>query len=371
MAIPILGWHGLNAQHETLEKYREMAAAGFTYNLSGWPDVAAALRALDLAGQAGLKQFVHVKGLMDSPGQVVGAIKHHPALGGYNLTDEPAADQFEKLGQLVRQIQSLDDQHPCYINLFPTYAAPGSQLGAPTYQDYLDLFLQHVPVEFVSFDHYPIMEKSLRKDFFLNLELVAATCRRAGNPFWAFALCTAHKPYPVPTLGHLRLQQYSNLAYGAQGLQYFTYLTPTPGTWDFHDGPIETDGRKTAVYDLVRQFNQELRNVLWVFEGAAVESVGHTGTKIPLGTQPYTPAEPIRRVELGGEGAVVALLANQDRRHLMIVNRDFANPGELVVEWNPQAPIRQVDNAGRVCELPGASLARALEPGQACILSWV
>jgi len=35
-----------------------------------------------------------------------------------------------------------------------------------------------------------------------------------------------HIVYPQPEMSHLRIQAYTNLAYGAQGLEYFTYQTP-------------------------------------------------------------------------------------------------------------------------------------------------
>ena len=371
MAIPILGWHGLGESYTTVERYREMAAAGFTHNLFSWPDTAAALAALDAAHRAGMKLFVQTPAVHQRPQDVVPHVRNHPALAGYNITDEPSADAFEKWGRIVREVRRLDPRHPCYINLFPTYAAPGSQLGTATYQEYLDLFIRTTGVDLLSFDHYPVMENGLRKDFYQNLELVSATARREGLPFWAFALCTAiTHAYPIPTLGHLRLQQYSNLAYGAQGLQYFTYVTPIPGAEAFHDGPIETDGRRTGVYDLVARFNVELHARAWVFDGATVESVGHTGQDLPVGTRRYVPADPIRRVELSGQGALVSRLRHGSRRSLVIVNRDYASPAQLVVEWDGQRTLHQVDTAGRIGELAGSSLEQTLEPGHACILSW-
>ena len=370
MTIPILGWHGLNADFTDLDRYREMAAAGFTHNLSALPSIESAVHALDVAREAGIKQYINVGQLMTQPRDVASQLRNHPALAGYYIVDEPAAGQFEQLGQIVRTIRSRDRKHPSYINLFPTYAAPGSQLGTASYQEYLDRFLQQVNVDFVSFDNYPITDKGLRADFYLNLELVSATCRREGKPFWAFALCTAHKPYPVPTLGHLRLQQYSNLAYGAQGLQYFTYLTPPSGTWDFHDGPIETDGRQTKVYDLVRRMNTELRAVCWVFEGATIRSIGHVGATLPQGTQPYQPSGPIQQVEVTGEGAVVSHLQNQGRQFLVIVNRDHRKSAELAVRWDSAATMSSVDKGGHIGRLGGAVLERSMEAGDACILLW-
>ena len=55
---------------------------------------------------------------------------------------------------------------------------------------------------------------------------------------------------PRPQLQHLRgLQAFSNLAYGAQAIQYFTYWTMKSDTWNFHEGPVGLDGKPCAVYN--------------------------------------------------------------------------------------------------------------------------
>ena len=48
--------------------------------------------------------------------------------------------------------------------------------------------------------------------------------RRVGKPLWAFTLLTPHSgAYAQPTIGGLRLQAFSDLAYGAQAIQHFTF----------------------------------------------------------------------------------------------------------------------------------------------------
>ena len=61
-------------------------------------------------------------------------------------------------------------------------------------------------------------------------------------------MATKHWKYPHPTLATLRLQMFSDLAYGAQGLQYFTYWTPVNSEgFDYEFGPDrpgrQADGR--------------------------------------------------------------------------------------------------------------------------------
>jgi hypothetical protein len=108
------------------------------------------------------------------------------------------------------------------------------------------------------------------------------TSKMTGKPYWAFALSCAlrHKPgndYPIPTEGHLRLQQYSNLAYGAQGLWYYNYKKgPVPPAKMFSQGhPIAPDGRRSTVYERMRRVNRE-------FQDRALSSWGQKLTRCRL-----------------------------------------------------------------------------------------
>ena len=83
-----------------------------------------------------------------------------------------------------------------------------------------------MPLQLLSFDHYPVVGDTCRPEWYENLEIFSDEARKAGKPFWAFSLATSHGPNPVPTPAMLRLQVYSDLAYVAQGIQYFTYWTP-------------------------------------------------------------------------------------------------------------------------------------------------
>ena len=62
-------------------------------------------------------------------------------------------------------------------------------------------------------------------------------------------------------MGSLRLQVYANLAYGAKGIQYYTYWTPKAhDNYDYHDGPISYTGEKTKTYSLVKSMNRADRS---------------------------------------------------------------------------------------------------------------
>ena len=121
----------------------------------------------------------------------------------------------------------------------------------------------------------------------------------------------------------IRDRLYSNLVYGAQGLQYFTYWTPAgDSVYDYQHGPIGLDGKRTEVYDLVKDMNAEIRSIAGIFLGAKVLSVRHTGSVIPRGTTRLTTLpEKVKVLDTHGYGAIISLLENGGKKYLAIVNR--------------------------------------------------
>ena len=295
--LPILAWYGIPAHEATVERFEELRDAGFTLNFRSFPSADAVAKGLDAAEKAGIKLIIGCPELEKEPEKTVRRFMNHSALTGYFLRDEPRSNEFAELGEWARRIQAVDNEHFCYLNLFPTGPKEHlDQLGVKSYREYVSRFDEQVPLPFLTFDHYPITRDGLKAEWYENLEEFSDEARKAGKPFWAFALATSHGPYPVPTPAMLRLQVYSDLAYGAQGIQYFTYWTPQGDSfWDYRFGPIGLDGKRTVAYDRVRAMNQELKALSGIFVGAKVISVRHTGDRIPRGTKRLTALpEPVK-----------------------------------------------------------------------------
>jgi hypothetical protein len=374
--FPVLAWGG---PPTTQEAYRELADAGFTWNLTAVGNAEAAATALDVAKATGVKQIVCCVELQGpDPEPTVKRFKDHPALGGYYVRDEPSAGEFAKMAAQVRRIQAVDDRHPCYINLFPNYATTGEagQLGTVTYQEYVNRFVREVPVPFISFDHYPVLDgfgaDAAGGAWYENLEVISVAARKANKPYWAFARSVAFGAHAPATPAHLRVQVNSNLAYGAQGIQYFTYCTPRPDSEGtaFHDGPITIDGKRTVVYDHVKQLNREIQGLRGVFLGARVLSLGHTGKELPKGTRRYEPAAPVKEVTTEGAGALVSLLSNDGRQFLVVVNRDVDRPLGVTVHLDASVPAHRVQKDSSLQPIAGTRLEARIEPGDLCVLTW-
>lgn len=366
--IPVLAWFSIPAEHTSLDRYLELKEAGFTHGFSHTTTADEVAAALDTAQRAGIKLIITCKELETDPEATVNRFKNHPALDGYFLRDEPDRTAFASLGEWARKIESADKEHYCYLNLLPTYASLGA-LKTNSYREYVNLFIQEVNLPFVSFDHYPVIgDSTLRGDFYENLEIISDESRKAGKPFWAFALATAHDPYPIATLASLRLQVYSNLAYGAQGIQYFTYWTPVGTIWNFNHAPITETFQRSEVYDRVREVNKEIKALSPVFLGAKLLSVAHTG-EIPVGTKQLVslPA-PFEEVSANGRGVLVSELENGEHHYLVIVNRDLKHPQQVTVRCTGE--VSRVLKDGSSVPAARYTPTLAVDAGDVLIYTW-
>lgn len=367
--IPILAWGGVPPDKASVERFKELREAGITVSLTRITTMDSMQNMLDMAQKAGLKLLVRCPELKTAPEKTVRIFRKHPAVAGYYLKDEPSRMEFEELAVWAKKVQSVDGKKLCYFNLFPNYA-PVDRLGTATYQKYLNDFYTIVPAQMVSFDNYPIIQtktgRILRKDWYENLEMAAEEAKRQKKPLWTFALTTTHGMYPIPSLGELRLQVYSGLAYGAQAIQYFTFWTPRNKThFVYSHGPIEgISYKRTEVFDRVRGLNQEIQGLSAVFLGAKMISVGHFGKEIPQGTKSLVLPKGIAVLETDG-GALVSVLEKDNYRYVLIVNRDFQKPMQLTVEG--ESSLKKVLKDGILAEASTYTPTQEVDAGDVAI----
>jgi len=372
--IPIMTWPGPDASLLTSEAFRLVAEAGFSVNMSFLGGREANLKALDLARACRLRLMIQdsrVSKLVEDPGlpldvlaDVAADYKEHPALFGYFITDEPNASKFGRLAAIVRRLEELDPGHPAYVNLFPTYASE-QQLGTPTYEEHVGRYLDTVRPPFLSFDHYPVTRSGLRPDYYRNLEIVRRMALERGLDFWAFTLATPHAVYPPPAAGHLRLQLWSDIAYGAKGLQYFTFATPGGTDYDWGSGLIDRQGRPGPAYSLAREVNAEIRRVEGLIMRWKSVAVYHS-EPIPEGARPPGGEGPV--LSIAGAPLVIGVFADGPVRYVIFVNRDYERERTAVVRFS--ADVRQAQEIATGPSAPARFAWPAGQDDHACALEF-
>ena len=366
----ILAWYeiiNINAESKLEEfksdsaewRLQKLVEAGFNTYFDYRISLEEAEALLTLGDKVGMKIIAECHELHDSTTtkMAVEAMSAHPSLYAYNVWDEPEVSEYPEVVRRIKEIYKYDKIHPCSVNLFPNYG--WDDWVEELYLETVRNFLKTVPVSFLSFDYYPVIinddgERVLREAWYHNLEDIRTAALEANMPMWAFALVKTHGNYPVPTLGDLRLQQFSNLVYGAVAFQYFTARA------------IVWRDSVTQLYPLVKQVNTELKQMESIFLGADIKNVWHTGKQIPRGTKELTSyPDGITEIKTGDEGTVVSYFTNKGKQYIAIVNRSCTS--ETILEIGFTGTALHVAKDGT--QTPVAD-TYTMEPGDIRIFTW-
>jgi hypothetical protein len=271
--FPISYWCGPMPEFATLERYKEIKEAGFTFvmPMCAGTSVEMNLKILGFCEQVGLKAFVAdgrmPLGVPDDAARkrvdaIVADYAKHPAFLGYHLVDEPGAGAYPALAQTVAYLKEKDPAHPAFINLLPNHC-PLAALGTKTYEDYLSRYVKEVRTPFFSYDNYfsALPKPEPRRVWVDNLDVARTVSLENKIPFWQIVLVTQHFGYASPTIADLRYEAFQTLAYGGRGVLWFTYWSPeaTDKSAKWRHSIIDVQGQRDAHFDQVRTVNGELQ----------------------------------------------------------------------------------------------------------------
>lgn len=335
--IPRIAYMGSVVSQVSVKEYADIKACGFTHCINIYNTLQQAKADLSRAYGAGIGLYVHTPQVVQTPARAASYLGGQNGLSGYFLADEPSYASLQTVKKNKESIAGVDSKHPCVVNLHPYYDENQfKNVGSQTYRQYLQAAAD-LGMPQISFDYYPVTKSGLRDGWFRNLGEVRSLCQSKGLSFWGFVLTVPHGEYPQPTLAALRLQAYVNLLYGAKALVYFTYMTPSDKNYDFHDAPVNGDGKKTKTYYLVKTLNAELKTISTLFAKAVISRVGHL-VKIPDGEQKAVcPKQLDSLVVEGKKGALVSEFASGKNRYLAVVNKDYISSMRLRIKAKTQS----------------------------------
>jgi hypothetical protein len=348
----------------TLERYQEIADAGFTFFINGnylW-DATGIAYALRIAQQAGLKMLVAgdplevaVAGNFWAQGDptgnrpqlspedaavclraVISAYQSSTSFAGLALVDEPAANRFGTLASLVDTVRQVAPTVLPYVNfrrLGQPYGAWGTAgMDAATYAAYVQQAVDTVRPSLLCYDRYPLNANgSDDPDYFQNWAVMRAAGLRANLPVWIYIQSVQYGGHRLPTPQELAWQVNISLAYGAKGIQYFTYWTPDPSRGTSFvpaQGLITVAGERTPLYDAAKQLNTGwVQPVGGLLKPLVSESVVHANdTPLPAGATDFTADDHLAAVT--GDALVLGRFAGpggtDPTRWLLAVNRSHA-----------------------------------------------
>jgi len=355
--FPISFWCAPPEKFVNVEEFQKIKDAGFTLIMPPCSGTTVALnhKILDTAKEVGLRAFVmdsrmpmSISGVADAKARldaIVADYKDHPALAGYFIVDEPNAPAFKGLGEVVAYLREKDPAHLGYINLLPTYAN-GEQLGVPSYEKYIEDYINTVKPSVVSYDHYHFTNHGDRPGFFENLSIVRELSLKHELPFWNIVLSISHFDYRNLTEAEKRYEAMQTLAYGGKGVFFFTYWQPEPKNWG--DAIINFDGTPTRQYEEVNHVNHD------------VQAIGRY----------LLHAVSISKPEIQGD-LTVSLFDGGEWRYALVANRNYKAATDAKVPLDARDLIKVLDKKqGKWTSVDGPTISVHVNAGDAELYKW-
>ena len=372
--VNALGYYSIKPQWVNLENFKKLADAGLKtvtvetedYN---WKEQ------MDLAAEVGLKT-VPIIGWITSRyerdpenykglDEMIDYLKHHPSTLAYHICDEPSTRDIPSLLFRKEKIESLDPDHPVYINLNPDGSA--NALGVLRYRDYIEAYARDCKCKLISFDMYPILPDGVMGDWYKVLTAVSEVSKEYGIPFWAFAascwIDREHLDRGKPSVENLRLQVYTDLAYGAQVIQYFTIMQY--GGTDF--APFMFDTGWSEAYDILKEFNLEMQNRGFVFDGCSMQKIRHAGA-IPSWGENYDDndlPESIASLQPSCD-ALVSFIENRGNEYVTVGNKSLTEKMTLNAVFNKM--VYTIDHDGVFTERQPGDVSFILDEGDMLVI---
>jgi hypothetical protein len=316
---------------------------------------------------------------------MVNTYDDNPAVFGYFVWDEPGGSWFPKIAKVVAEIRKRSTK-PWYVNLLPTYASAMTQLQSESYDAYVTNFITTVKPQFLSYDHYALMaDGTMRTGYWENMNRFYSIARQRDLPVIPIIQSVGHSIlqsvngvdtlvpyYRITSEADLRFQVFTHLAYGAKGMQYFTYFTPVLDG-SYQGGPIDPSGNKTAAWNAMQNVNRRLKILGSALLGLKWEKSYHFGN-LPAeygvsGHDTTSLVQDVRNPDRSTPEVLVGeLKAASGLDYLMVVNKSLTNTitPNITFKTTPQTVLEYGRTGGTLEAWGGQS--RSLAPGEGMLL---
>lgn len=339
--IPVGLWVTPPAEYINEEQYRTMRESGINFVNGFYEGTDENIKkAMDLSYQNGMKFLVsqreieaNIRAYKENPDEslitqsmeLIKKHSDHPAYAGQLFIDEPGKPMFRSVDAFIKAYEKEFPGRFWHVNMLPTYSR---LLGASTYEDYVESWLEMTNAPYFSYDSYPCLEvdedaynpRYEIEDYFYNLDYLRKTTRDAGIPLWSFIQTvpifgvTTEPDKRTPSREDIRWQVYVNLAFGVKGIQYFCYWTSIQTTFKDNFAMISPTGEKTERYDYVQEVNRDFNEFGKILLNCNSEGIilnkKSSDRRFELYYEPIRSFGPITSVE--GETFVTGCFTNQD-----------------------------------------------------------
>ncbi len=256
------------------------------------------------------------------------------AFAGHFFADEPSLAEMKQLVAAVSEYKKYVPNGEPFINLLPCE----SKLSQSNYKNYLDYYFDNLAetLGYISFDHYPYgAEQGIGEMYLWNLEEICYRAKAKNIDVRGFVwsnLKANEYHRGITSIGDLRLQIYTNLAYGVDEMAYFVYSSN--GDSNTSTGALVNyqTGKKSNAYTWAKAVNNEVlafENVYGAYAWQGVMTFGNNDQFSAL-THALTSNERIKSVNAQSD-VLVGVFSDKDgiyeygaKDGFMVVN--YADP---------------------------------------------
>lgn len=166
---------------------------------------------------------------------------NHPNYGGNFCHDEPYYNELEQIAiqvKLFKKYMALrgKDDASLIVNLYNDTVGMEA-LNGHSYEEYVDRYFELIAPQlgYVSYDYYPLMSSYyagsyIKNTYLNNLYIIAKKCKETGIELRTFLQCIGNSTgmRDLAGIGDLRLQIYSEMAFGSRDFIYYEYANTNP-----------------------------------------------------------------------------------------------------------------------------------------------
>ncbi len=307
------------------------------------------MKMLELAHKYGMKVIVsdpRIKEGEDDIKAMVADYRNHPATSGYYIRDEPDSALLDWAIKTYRTVAKLDQDKIPHVNLFPDFAVKNYE------HDYVERWIEGVGAEnlkYLSYDIYPFKRQGrFEKSYYNNMDII----RRAGLKYGVKTSCYFQSfgiegIFRRPNIDEMRLNVYSNLAYGIKNPVWFCYATPTgQGDQKFMNSIIDSLGQKTDLYEPFKMFNFEMKQLGKTLIHLDAKEVYHSGDSLWMGTK-LPPADFLWKPLDTTSELILSLMVDQNSatQYIMVVNKSFKEGGKFTFKIHDS--VKKIDEISK------------------------
>ena len=346
------------------------------------------------------KSQEHYNNLMDNAWYL-----DEPAFAGIAVKDEPSAADLDDIGKVNIALKEKTDGKIVYTTLFPNkvqshrlYLEDNSGSEWEKYCRYVYKYLDVVKPDILCYDYYAFFKKNgtlddtynagdldivkktagkeNMKDYWRSLSLFSNLAKQYNIPMWVSVATRDHNRKTPHYFKQLDWQVNTSLAYGAKGVQYYSYWSlmggTSPSTWGTTSvgGMVTHNGTPHDVYYDIQKINQNIKlvdDVLMVSDHKGLIRYGAVDYIIEEKDLLYAYKE---LNNVSGGDAIVGCFDNNGKSVYYIVNNSISGgTTTFKADFNKKVNVRLTNLADGVRTFNDAySVGFNLSAGQAVLV---